>query len=208
MAIGIQTYRTGKDLFGESHWWGFPDLPEDMEYPVRGKIDGDGREDCLTFICQIRLGDIAILDKENLLPHKGMLYFFAAIDHFLGDPDAYGGHLGFWYPEDFKVIYSPETDDLHTHRVVWEDGSDACLPPEAMAFTETDGREDGHKLLGEPFFEEVRQERPGHISLLQIDEDDNWGLRLYDMGNLNFLLSPEALSAADFSRTELYFHCL
>lgn len=208
MAIRIQTYRSGEDLFGKSHWWGFPDLPEGIGYPARGEADEDGTEDLLTFICQIRLEDIAAFDRENMLPHKGMLYFFADLDYFLGDIEADSQPLGFWDTDAFKVIYSSETDNLHTHKVQWEDGSDACLAPEAMSFSETDGFSDGHRLLGFPYFEETAGEAPGYISLLQIDEDDNWGLRLYDMGNLNFLISPAALATTDFSEMQLYFHCL
>ena len=46
------------------------------------------------------------------------------------------------------------------------------------------------------------------VSLLQIDDDDRWGLHLYDMGNLNFLISKEALAARDFSAVKLYFHSM
>lgn len=208
MAIGIQTHRTVEDLSGKSHWWGFPDLPEGTAYPVRGETDEDGLEDTLTFICQIRLEDIAAFDKENMLPHKGMLYFFADLDYFLGDLEAEAQHLGFWDSDAFRVIYSPETDNLHTHRVQWEDGSDACPAPEEITFSEAPDNSYGHRLLGIPYYEETAQEAPGHISLLQIDEDDSWGLRLYDLGNLNFLISPAALAASDFTKAQLYFHCL
>ena len=208
MAIGIQTHRTAEDLSGKSHWWGFPDLPEGIAYPARGEADEDGLEDLLTFICQIRLEDIAAFDRENLLPHKGMLYFFADLDYFLGDLEAEAQHLGFWDSDSFRVIYSPETDNLHTHRVQWEDGSDACQVLEAITFSEAAGNSYGHRLLGIPYYEETAHEAPGHISLLQIDEDDSWGLRLYDLGNLNFLISPAALAALDFTKAQLYFHCL
>lgn len=46
--------------------------------------DGTEGEYPLTFICQIDCEDIAPFDKEGLLPHEGMLYFFAAIDEFIG----------------------------------------------------------------------------------------------------------------------------
>ena len=45
--------------------------------------DGTESEYPLTFICQIDCEDIAPFDKEGLLPHEGMLYFFAAIDEFI-----------------------------------------------------------------------------------------------------------------------------
>lgn len=212
MAIRIKTHRTSEDLYGKSHWWGFPDLPEGIEYPLYGNGNNDnaddGLEDTLTFICQIRLEELAPFDKESRLPHKGMLYFFASLDYFLGDFEAYPENLGFWNSEAFKVIYSPAIENLHTHRVIWEDGSNACKAPEAMVFSETPDNSDGHKLLGIPFYEEIVQEAPGYISLMQIDEDDSWELHLHDMGNLNFLISTAELAARDFSRVKLYFHSL
>ena len=97
MAIRIRLEKTAKPLFCESKWWGDPDLPADAEYPmmtvcenpdgctriVRANDNVSGCETYeypLTFICQVRCEDIAELDTENLLPHEGMLYFFAAMD--------------------------------------------------------------------------------------------------------------------------------
>ena len=34
MAIRLTLSRTQKPLFCESKWWGDPDMPADMEYPV------------------------------------------------------------------------------------------------------------------------------------------------------------------------------
>ena len=205
-AIRVTTYKTNSPLQGKTHWWGFPDLPDGVEYPVNGDSDGEDDEDTMTFICQINLQDIAQFDTDRLLPSKGMLYFFANIDYFLGDLEADCEGLGFWDCKAFKVIYDPSCDNLRTHKVYWPDGSPACRPAEAINFGPTNEDEDGHKLLGTPFFEEVCQEAPGMISLLQIDCDDDWGLQLFDMGNLNFLISKEALKARDFSKVKLYFH--
>lgn len=211
MAIRISTKTAEGALTSKSHWWGFPDLPKGIDFPAMpddaNKENGEG-EDWLTFICQIRLEDIAPYDSENRLPHQGMLYFFASLDYFLDDLEAYNGHIGFWPEDTYKVIYSPKTDGLHTHKVVWEDGTDACQPAEAVSFEKTGACDDNHKLLGLPFFEEVREEAPGYISLLQIDEDDRWGLRFYDCGMLNFLISQEDLAARRFDRVRVYLHCL
>ncbi|HIZ87212.1 MAG TPA: DUF1963 domain-containing protein [Candidatus Coprenecus pullistercoris] len=71
-----------------SHWWGAPDLPEGMAYPCIEVEDKDGGTyfEPLTFVCQIRCSDIAKLDPKGLLPHRGLLYFFAPIDYFLVKP--------------------------------------------------------------------------------------------------------------------------
>lgn len=208
MAVRIKTTPATEDLFGKSHWWGFPDLPEGVDFPAIPDEGSEEDENLLTFICQIDLADIATFDHDNRLPHKGMLYFFAAIDYFLGDLDAPAANLGFWPDDLFRIIYAPDTSELHTHRVLWPDGSNACLPPEAVSFAEVRDCADGNKLLGRPSFEEVRDEAPDCISLLQIDEDERWGLRFYDCGMLNFLISPDDLDARRFSGCRLFFHTL
>ena len=196
------------ELFGKSKWWGFPDMPEDLEYPavpVPGEFD-----DPLTFICQIRCADLAPCDPAGQLPHKGMLYFFASLDYFLGNLDAVSAPgLGEWETPYFRVLYSPVCTGLHTHSVFYEDGSPACLPPRGISFAEAPDSCDAggyFKLLGQPFYEEVSQELPGMISLLQIDENDDWGLRFFDCGMLNFLISPTDLAARRWSAVRCWLH--
>lgn len=208
MAISINTYNTHNNLTNLSHWWGFPDLPEGTNFPCRGEKDEQDTEDLLTFICQIRMEDLHKHDPQHLLPAEGMIYFFADLDYFLGQTDAEAEGLGFWDKTSFKVIYSPTLTPLHTHEVRWEDGTPATLPAEAITFETINDKHHGHKLLGTPFFEEVTWEAEGMISLLQIDEDERWGLRLFDMGNLNFLITPNDLINRNFDNVKLYFHSL
>ena len=110
MAIRITTQPSADDLFGKSHWWGSPDLPEGVDYPCSDDLGADenGEEATLLFICQIRLEDIAEYDTEGRLPHKGMLYFFADIDYFLGRDDADCEGLGQWPEECNTVRYTIE----------------------------------------------------------------------------------------------------
>lgn len=196
--IRIETHPVDNALFGQSKWWGQPDMPEELEYPEVTVVDEDGEEyqDPLTFICQIRLEEIATLDPEGLLPHEGMLFFFAALDYFLGDIDSpsYPG-MGAWQEKYFKVLYSAKCENIHTHSIVYDDGTPVGLPGEAIRFAPCGKNDDGHRLLGEPYIEEVREEFPGMISLLQVEEEDRWGLTFHDCGVLNFLITPEALKA-------------
>ena len=207
MAIKILTEPTTEDLRGKSHWWGTPDLPKGVAWPCRaGSDDEDKGEALLTFICQIRLEDIAHLDTEGLLPHSGMLWFFADIDYFCGDEDAMVECIGDWDKESFKVIYSPNCNELCTHEAYWEDGSPAVLAAEKMTFEPTDDYSFGHKLLGRPAMTEGYEDEADDISLLQVDEEERWNLRFYDCGLINFTMKPHALARHDFDDVKFTLH--
>ena len=200
MAIKINIQPTAEDLAGKSHWWGFPDLPEACEWPCNE--DGD----LLTFICQISLEDISELDSENRLPHKGMIWFFADLDYFLGDLDAPCGGTGEWESGTFKVIYSEDNSDLLTHEYYWEDGDPAVLPAEEMTFEAASETDFGFKLLGMPAMTEgYENENEGLMSLLQMDEEERWGLRFFDCGTMNFMIPAERTND-DFSNVSFCLH--
>lgn len=190
MAIRLIFNPTDQPLTGCSKMWGCPDLPDALEYPTVSVEDGDETiEDPMTFVCQIRLADIAALDPEGRLPHEGMLYFFACLDHFFGNFDALASPgMGEWDSRYFRVLYSKQSDDLHPHRIVFDDGTPYGLPAESISFEHCPDKADGFKLLGKPFFDEIEDLFPGWTTLLQLDCDDRWNLLFYDMGMLVFLL--------------------
>ena len=104
--IAIMTQSVEGNLFGQSKWWGFPDLPEELDWPsVPVNDDGDEYDDPLTFICQIRCEELAPLDPEGLLPHTGMLWFFASLDYFLGN--LFPIRLRYSHEKRLKVILRP-----------------------------------------------------------------------------------------------------
>lgn len=182
-------------------------MPETLDYPELTLVNDDGEEyqDPLTFVCQIRCSDIASFDPEGLLPHEGILYFFAALDYFLGDMDtsAYPG-MGPWMQKYFKVLYASSCDDLHTHRIIYDDGTPVGLPAEAVTFTHCDETGDGICLLGRPYIDEVCEAMPGMLSLLQVDADDRWHLTFHDCGTLNFLIHPEHLLRRQWEQVQCY----
>lgn len=212
-AIKINFSESNDDLFGQSKWWGLPDMPDDLDVPMIPY--DDGTDNPMTFLCQIRCSDLAKYDTENLLPHKGMLYFFAAIEEYVGnlteefdiDDCPFFNGMGEWAPEAYRVLYSPDEDDLSTIRIVDEDGSPFGLPAEKLTF-ETMGNPESldFKLLGLPFETEVGQEYPQYINLLQVWEEDRWGFFMYDCGILSFLITPEDLKARRFDRVIVYLH--
>lgn len=213
-AIQINFNPTEEDLTGKSKWWGAADLPDDF-YPMIPYDDGD--DDAMPFVCQIRCADLAPYDPDNLLPHNGMLYFFAAINEYVKElAEKYDlealelehNGLGEWSDEVFRVLYSPTEDHLVTHELLDEEGSPAYLPAEKMTFGPSKLDSPGFRLLGDPYFEEIEQWYPEYINLLQIDENEDWGLEFYDCGMINFLIKPEDLKARRFDRVLLYFHSL
>lgn len=205
--IKITTHPTDNSLFGQSKWWGEPDMPEELDYPevTVTDQDGDSWQDPLTFVCQIRCAELAPFDPEGLLPHKGMLYFFAALDYFLGDYDAlsYPG-MGEWQPDHFRVLYAPSCKVLHTHHILNADGTSATLPAEAITLTACRENGDGLRLLGLPYIVEVQDDMPGMLSLLQVDEDDRWNLTFHDCGTLNFLIRPSHLKKHQWDKAACY----
>lgn len=206
MAIRLDFNHSDKDLFGRSKIWGSPDMPESLRYPT-STCEGDGEtyENPLTFICQIRCEDIAVLDTEGLLPHAGMLYFFAEVDYFLGNRDYDSPGMGEWSKDTFRVLYTSD-GALHTHRITDEEGNDIGRPAEAIRFSACEDREDGFKLLGFPYFDEVGEHYTGLVSLLQLDCYDDWNLQFYDSGMLNILIDPQDLKKMQLADTICYLH--
>lgn len=204
MAIGLKFQSSAETLEAQSKWWGAPDLPLDVDYPCAS--DGEP----LLFICQIRLEDIAQYDTENQLPHKGMLYFFADMAEYVAPLEGISGEehngLGEWSESCFKVIYSPTCENLETFAIVDDDDELAFLEAEKIEFSTVEGGYDSFKLLGRPYYDEIAEQYPDDVCLLQIDESDEWGLRLYDCGMICFLISKQALAAQRWDEVKVYFH--
>ncbi len=198
MAIKLKNVRSNQSLVGKSHWWGAPDLPKEVPYPcvkVQDK-DGDYMEP-LTFICQIRCRDIASLDSEGILPHTGMLYFFAPINYFLGEHDT-----PIDYHESPVVVYSEQEDNLTPYELHWEGTTESVFATaEGMSFEHISGHEtDGHAMLSIPYMDEIQSTYPDHIALLQIDEEDDWNLRFYDCGMYFIMIERNALANREWGK--------
>lgn len=164
----------------------------------------------LTFICQIDCEDIAALDPEGRLPHEGMLYFFAAIDDFLGYESPQSSPMGRWDRPMIAVKYAKSINMETFNTCILVDDDDNPLAEKAMelSFERCEDRSMGHKLLGLPFYDDVAQWNEGCLNLLQIDEDDDLGIRFYDSGTFNFLIRESDLKYGNFKKTFGYLHSL
>ena len=203
--------KSDRVLFCGSKWFGDPNMPENMQYPtVEVTEEGETYDYPLTFICQINCEDIAPYDKEGRLPHEGMLYFFAALDEWLGYESATHNGLGEWPKGEFVVKYTKSINFETFQSCILVDDEDQPLtdPELEIVFSECDDAADGIKLLGVPFFEDVRQQYPDMINLLQLDENDEIGLRFYDGGNLNLLMKESDLKFRNWKRGKAFLHSL
>ena len=203
MAIRLTVKETDRVLFCGSKWWGDPDMPEAMEYPMTEDYP-------LTFVCQINCEDIAKFDPEGKLPHEGMLYFFAALDQWLGYESPLENGIGEWPKGHFVVKYAKEVN-FETFRsciMVDEDDNPITEPEREIEFSECADDADGIKLLGVPFYEEIRMEYPDMINLLQLDEDDELCMRFYDCGMVNLLMKESDLKFKNWKKTKAYLHSL
>ena len=150
------------------------------------------------------------LHSIQKLPHEGMLYFFAALDEWLGYESATHNGLGEWPKGHFVVKYA-KAINFETFRscILVDDEDNPLTDPELeIVFSECADDAQGHKLLGVPFFEDVRNENPEMLNLLQIDDDEDLGIRLYDCGNINLLMKPSDLGYGNWKKTKAYMHSL
>ena len=172
MAIAIQLNRTEKILFCASKWWGDPDMPENMEYPtVKVTEDGTTYDYPLTFLCQINCEDFSAYDRSGLLPKEGMLYFFAAIDRWIGYDSPTANSEGEW-PTGYMAVKYAKSINFETFRssvMVDEEDASVAEPELEITFSECDDMAPGHKILGVPAYEQIRNEYPDLMNLLQVE---------------------------------------
>lgn len=183
MAIRLTLNKTERILFCGSKWWGDPDMPENMQYPVMQVTeDGETYDYPLTFVCQINCEDIAKYDKDGKLPHEGMLYFFAAVDDYIGYESPVENPMGEWPKGRFVVKYAKTInfETFQTCMLVGDEDEQLTEPELEITFSECENDEACIKMLAEVAGE------PDHISLLQLNSDAQGGI---DMQNRTVDLS-------------------
>ena len=193
-----------------SRFWGNPDLPADMDYPTY--MDSEGQPCEYQFICQINLAEVAPYDTQQRLPHKGLLSFFAKIDHYLGDFDSLdfiGGSIS--STDDVCVLYFPEVGTPGPHEgfeeMVLVDADEQPLNPSELCIRfsarPAEPYAEEHALFAHPTHREWETwDHPyEHWQiLLQIDSFNgkDFNINFMDCGVLDFLISPEDLAARRF----------
>lgn len=222
---------------GASKFGGFPDLPPEIPYPTMSGYTGnwgDRKEryekSAMQLVAQINLAELAEYDKDDLLPHTGILYFF------------WSGEIAPIHSKNrFYEGIADDPDNADIHKVIWYNGdlsalkrTEPPLPYYAKYFTEafqeapirfcsdTDYRCMGYVLDTERF-DELAELAPDYdIDYLSCNSDKLFGyptggncpsvdehthlLLQYDysvgcLWNLFWLISDDALKRRDFSKT-------
>ena len=207
MAIRLTLKKTERVLFCGSKWWGDPDMPHDMQYPmISATEDGETFDYPLTFVCQINCEDIAALDPEGKLPHEGMLYFFAAIDKWLGYESPTANDKGEWTKGHFVVKYAKSInfETFQTCMIVDDDDQQLTESELEIVFTECDDKDQGIKLLGNPSKEGTEKEYADMGNLLQITSDSVSGMNFPPETVLNIMMKDSDLKFGNWKKTKAY----
>ena len=198
MAIRLTLNKTERILFCGSKWWGDPDMPENMQYPVMQVTeDGETYDYPLTFVCQINCEDIAKYDKDGKLPHEGMLYFFAAVDDYIGYESPVENPMGEWPKGRFVVKYAKTInfETFQTCMLVGDEDEQLTEPELEITFSECENDEACIKMLAEVAGE------PDHISLMQLNSDAQGGI---DMQNrtVDLIIKESDLGFGNWKRAK------
>jgi uncharacterized protein YwqG len=202
MAIELTLNQTERVLFCGSKWWGDLDMPENMQYPtIEVTEDGEKFDYPLTFVCQINCEDIAALDPENKLPHEGMLYFFAAIDKWIGYDSPTQNDQGEWSKGHFVVKYAKSINFETFQSCMLVDDEDQALTERELeiVFSQCPDDEKCIKLLGNASDDAVARKYPDLMNLLQIVRSENLDLEFE--GELNLLMKPSDLQYGNWKKT-------
>lgn len=205
MAIKLTLNRTERVLFCGSKWWGDPDMPENMQYPtIEVTEDGETFDYPLTFLCQINCEDIAGLDKDNLLPHEGMLYFFAAADKWLGYDSPTQNGSGEWGRGHLVVKYAKSINFETFQSCMLVDDEDQTLTESELEiiFSECADDERCIRLLGGVSSAEVGEKYPELVNLLEIASANDAGFE--EDFELNVMMKPSDMGFGNWKKTTTY----
>ena len=201
MAIKLTLQHSERVLFCGSKWWGDPDMPENMQYPtIEVTVDGETFDYPLTFICQINCEDIAPFDPDGRLPHEGMLYFFAAMDKWLGYDSPTQNDKGEWTRGHFVVKYAKAVNFETFQSCMLVDDDDQALTEREMeiVFSNCEDDENCIKLLGKPSSAQVAEKYADLGNFLQIVRDTNLDVEFE--GELNLMIKESDLHFGNWKK--------
>lgn len=207
MAIKLTLNKTERILFCGSKWWGDPDMPENMQYPtVEVTEDGETFDYPLTFICQINCEDIAPFDREGKLPHEGMLYFFGAIDEWLGYDSPTTQGKGEWPKGHFVVKYAKTINFETFQTCMLVDDEDQQLTENELeiTFSECEDEADGIRLLGSMPDDDIKRGYPDFCNILRLAGDAAGGIEFPEGTTLTLMMKESDLKFGNWKKTKAY----
>lgn len=118
--------KDGYSNIGNSRFGGYPDLPENFDYPEN--ID----DEKMTFIAQLNLQEICQLGINTHLPNSGMLYFFLGNDHdgasdidnYVIYCDVHQSKLNTLHPDEEDIFVLNEERDFTPYKLNLSSGID------------------------------------------------------------------------------------
>lgn len=203
MAIKLNLNKTERILFCGSKWWGDPDMPENMQYPtVEVTEDGETFDYPLTFICQINCEDIASYDKDGKFPHEGMLYFFGAIDEWLGYESPTTQGAGEWPKGHFVVKYAKNINFETFQTCMLVDDEDQQLTESELeiSFSESTESENSTIICGT----DIPDDYQDMVTLMRITDDTTGGIRFPDGKSLYIMMKESDLKFGNWKKIKVY----
>lgn len=195
MRIKISVKETDSRLFCASKFWGDPDMPEQMQYPMVEVVeDGESYDYPLTFVCQIDCAEVAALGAGSVLPEEGMLYFFAAFDEFLGYDSPVKNGIGKWPKGHVMVKYAKAInyETFQSQIMVDDEDNPIADPPVGVEFLLCDEDDQSITLAEHALGEE--------IALLRLVSDEGIGLVLPEGTAFTFAISESDLKFGNWKR--------
>lgn len=126
--IRLNLYKNDSPLeMSASKIGGKPAVPAEFEWPtytgaICGEESSEKKTRPLSFLAQIDLKEISVLDKEHRLPDDGILSFFYDLETMTWgfDPDDKGSARVFYFPKDTVVQIADIPEELHEEFVIPE----------------------------------------------------------------------------------------
>jgi hypothetical protein len=118
--------------------------------------------------------------------------------------------MGEWPKGEFVVKYAKSINFETFQSCILVDDDDQPLtePEMEMEFFRCEDNSMTSRLLGAPCYEDVRNEYPGYVSLLHMEENEELGIRFYDCGTLDTLIKESDLKFGNWKKTKTYLHSL
>lgn len=115
--ISITTCKAKKNsLPTKSKFGGNPTVPSGFEWPrfFAKNYDEEEANRPLSFLCQINLSDVSDLDKDDLLPKKGLFLFFYELESMAWgfDPADFGCSRVYYFEDTASLVSVPFPGDM------------------------------------------------------------------------------------------------